>query len=84
MDLISQAEYARQRNRAKSLISRYVKQGRVKLKDGKVDPTQADAALGFTGGEIVNEKNGNGKPNLWDERARLVGFKADIAEMYSK
>ena len=42
---ISQSEYARQRGVSRQYVSRLVKEGVIRLKNGKVDPAQADAAL---------------------------------------
>ncbi|HFB98051.1 MAG TPA: hypothetical protein ENJ62_02830 [Bryobacterales bacterium] len=42
---ISQSEYARRRGVSRQYVSRLVKEGVIRLKNGKVDPAQADAAL---------------------------------------
>lgn len=43
--LISQAEFARRRGFSRQYVSRLVRQGVVRLVDGKLDPLEADAAL---------------------------------------
>ena len=43
---ISQSEYARRRGVSRQYVSRLVKEGVIRLKNGKVDPAQADAASG--------------------------------------
>jgi phage terminase Nu1 subunit (DNA packaging protein) len=85
MNLMSQSEYARKRNRARSLISRYVKHGRIVLVNGKVDPEQADTALGFgngngvvKNGDSISTKNGD---NYWKEKARCQAAEASLKEM---
>lgn len=42
INLISQAEYARRRGVAKSAVAKAVKEGRITLIDGKIDPAVAD------------------------------------------
>lgn len=42
VELITQAEYARRRGVAKSAVARAVKEGRIVLIDGKIDPAIAD------------------------------------------
>lgn len=42
VNLISQAEYARRRGVAKSAVAKAVKEGRITLIDGKIDPGVAD------------------------------------------
>lgn len=42
VQLVTQAEYARRRNVAKSAVSKAVKEGRITLIGGKIDPTVAD------------------------------------------
>ena len=42
VDLISQAEYARRRGVAKSAVAKAVKEGRITLINGKIDPAVAD------------------------------------------
>lgn len=42
VELISQAEYARRRGVAKSAVAKAVKEGRITLINGKVDPAVAD------------------------------------------
>ncbi len=42
---ISQSEYARRRGVSRQYVSRLVKEGVIRLRNGKVDPAQADAAL---------------------------------------
>lgn len=85
MNLMSQAEYARQRKRAKSLISRYVKDGRIVLVDGKVDPNQADTALGFTSDGGVHKNDAEGKTkdgdNYWKEKTRREAAEASLKEL---
>jgi len=43
--LITQAEWARRHGFSRQYVSRLVKQGIVRLRDGRIDPAQADAAL---------------------------------------
>ncbi len=88
MNLMSQSEYARKRNRARSLISRYVKQGRIILVDGKVNTEQADKALGFLNENSVHNvhKNGDrgnasGGDNYWKEKTRREAAEASLKEM---
>ncbi len=88
MNLMSQSEYARKRNRARSLISRYVKQGRIILVDGKVDTEQADKALGFINENGVHNvhKNGdrantNSGDNYWKEKTRCEAANASLKEL---
>ncbi len=85
MNLMSQAEYARQRNRAKSLITRYVKDGRIVLVDRKVDPEQADKALGFTKvHKAHNEEDGDKKNesgDYWKEKTRRESAEASLKEL---
>jgi len=85
VNLMSQAEYARQRNRAKSLISRYVKDGRIVLVGKQVDSDQADKALGFTsGGKARNEDDGdkkNGSGDYWKEKTRRESAEAGLKEL---
>ena len=42
VELITQAEYARRRGVAKSAVAKAVKEGRITLIDGKIDPAVAD------------------------------------------
>ena len=42
VNLISQSEYARRRGVAKSAVNKAIKEGRITLIDGKIDPTVAD------------------------------------------
>lgn len=82
MELLSRAEYARRRNRAKSLITRYVKDGRIVLVDGKVNPEQADKALGFTNeNEFEKEKNGESGGDYWKEKTRREAAEASLKEL---
>lgn len=43
--LITQAEWARRHGFSRQYVSRLVKQGIVRVSDGRIDPAQADAAL---------------------------------------
>lgn len=43
--LMTQKEYAARRNCSKQYVNQLVKQGRIPLVDGRIDPTVADAAL---------------------------------------
>jgi len=43
-DLISPAEYARQRGLSKSTVSRQIRDGKIPMRDGMVDPREADKA----------------------------------------
>ncbi|WP_289241706.1 hypothetical protein [Delftia sp.] len=42
MELVTQAEYARRRGVAKSAVAKAVKEQRIALIDGKIDPAVAD------------------------------------------
>ncbi len=44
--LLSQSEYARQRGFSRQYVNKLVRTGVIRLENGKVDPKQADAALG--------------------------------------
>lgn len=72
MELISQREYARRRGIAPSLVNKYVKQGKIKLKNGKINPDQAGKAL---------EQGGDAGTDYWKEKARHEKWKADLAEI---
>lgn len=48
MRLMSQAEYARHRGVHRSSVSRWVKDGRIQLVDGRIDPEQAESRLEAT------------------------------------
>ncbi len=82
---MSQSEYARQRGRARSLISRYVKQGRIVLVKGKVDVEKADVVLGFVSDGGVNKKGSDDKnddgDNYWKEKARREAAEASLKEL---
>lgn len=43
VDMITQAEYARRRGVSREAVSRAIKDGRISLIDGKIDPVAADA-----------------------------------------
>lgn len=73
-ELISQAEYARSRNVSKQAIGKLIKQGKITLIDGKIDPAFADlklrenvnparskTAAGMKGGEAVPAQNDSGR-----------------------
>lgn len=74
MELISQREYARRRGVAPSLINRHVKEGKIKLVDGKINPVQADKILN-------KDSNGKGGGEYFKQQSRLVKAKADKAEL---
>jgi hypothetical protein len=46
MKLISQSEYARRKGVSKQRVNQWVKEGTIRLIEGKVDPEQADEDLG--------------------------------------
>lgn len=84
MELISQAEYARRVKKDKGLISRHVKHGRIILENGKVNPVQADQALGYSSSgdseNVDSEKKGQGK-NYWEEKTRRESAEASLKEL---
>lgn len=73
----------------KQQINRYVKSGRIPLNsEGKIDKKELDRFkaeyLDKSNGSNGDGKGKDKKRSLWEEQARLVGHKADIAEMESK
>lgn len=47
-DLLTQKDYARRRGWSKQYVNQLVRQGRIELVNGRIDPTTADAALAGT------------------------------------
>ena len=52
---ISQSEYARRRGVSRQYVSRLVKEGVIRLENGKVDPARADAALKAAKNTLLGE-----------------------------
>jgi hypothetical protein len=46
MDLMSQAEYARHRGVSRQAVNKAIVAGKIPLHDGKIDPAEADLAMG--------------------------------------
>ena len=81
--LVSQAECARRLSCAKSLISRWVKDGRLKRHGKHVDLAEALAIQEKSSqpGDGVNEPKGY---NLFKEKARTEHFTAELRELEFK
>lgn len=76
MELLTRAEYSRQRGCSQSLISREVKNGKIPLHDGKINPAEADAIL-----DRRSDGDAEGAPDYWTEHARLEKLKADEKDL---
>ena len=74
MRLLTQAQYARARGLSRQAISQAVKDGRISLVGGKVDPSLADAifALSMTGAGI---------PSFAESRAAREAFQAKLKRL---
>ncbi len=60
--LVSQNEYARRVGKSRQYISRMVKEGRITLVDGKIDPERADMEFQATTSSIWSSPNAGGRP----------------------
>jgi hypothetical protein len=94
VELVSQSEYARRRGCTEGAVRRAVRDGRIALIDGKLDPVAADAqwarntrpragsepaAAPLTAApDREGEDDGNG---YWASKARRESAEADLAEL---
>jgi hypothetical protein len=94
VELVSQSEYARRRGCTEGAVRRAVRDGRIALIDGKLDPVAADAQWARNtrpraGSEPAaapltaapdrdGEDDGNG---YWASKARRESAEADLAEL---
>lgn len=88
--LISKSEYARRRGCTEAAVRRAVKDGRISLIDGKIDPVAADAQWArnsrvragskpTTEARPVDQEDTEG--GYWQSRARREAAEAEMAEL---
>lgn len=84
-NLITPYQYAKRIGKSKQYISTLVKQGKLILKDGKIDPQQADKRLEEIKNLARDRSNGGSKKkekiSFWDAQARKEVAKAKLAEL---
>jgi hypothetical protein len=94
VELISQAEYARRRGCTEGAVRRAVRDGRIALIDGKVDPVAADAqwqrnTRPRAGSQPADaptapqgaRDDGDGEGGYWHSKARREKAEAELAEL---
>lgn len=94
VQLITQSEYARRRGCTEGAVRRAVRDGRISLIDGKIDPVAADAQwarntrvrAGSRATDDANLQPGNGADEdgddgYWQSKARRERAEADLAEL---
>lgn len=88
--LISKSEYARRRGCTEAAVRRAVKDGRISLIDGKIDPVAADAQWARNsrvraGSKPTNEARPvdqeDTEGGYWQSRARREAAEAEMAEL---
>jgi phage terminase Nu1 subunit (DNA packaging protein) len=87
VSFVNQSELASEAGVSRQIISRYVKQGKIKTReDGGINLNEGLQVLSKikTKGSNGNGNDKDKKRSLWEEQARLAGHKADIAEMESR
>ncbi len=96
VELVSQSEYARRRGCSEGAVRRAVRDGRITLFEGKVDPVAADAqwarntrpragsepAAGLGGDAPAAGREGEDESSsYWASKARREAAEADLAEL---
>lgn len=96
VDLVTQAEYARRRGCTEGAVRRAVRDGRIALFDGKVDPVAADAQwqrntrpragsapadAAAKPGAAAPDREDDGGTGYWASKARRESAEADLAEL---
>jgi hypothetical protein len=87
--LVSKSEYARRRGCTEAAVRRAVKDGRISLIDGKIDPVAADAQWASNSRVRAGSKPTTDAPaadpdtegGYWQSRARREAAEAEMAEL---